>query len=82
MPEKDELASPTLAELYFQQGDIGRAVAILKEVLAGHPENAKARMRLLEMESRLVKSADADSRQEKVRRLKAILERVRKEKGE
>jgi Flp pilus assembly protein TadD len=79
--DRDRLASPTLAELYVRQGDLGQAVRILKQVLALNPGNASARARLGELEERIFADTEPEARREKVRRLKAVLERVRKEKS-
>jgi cytochrome c-type biogenesis protein CcmH/NrfG len=49
--EKDgELASPTLAELYFSQGFIDRALEVYRRLLAGDPRNDRLRARLAEIE--------------------------------
>ncbi len=44
-------SSSTLAELYFRQGLVDRAVAVYRQVLDEEPENAKVRSRLAELES-------------------------------
>lgn len=49
------LASPTLAELYHEQGATDRAIETYQEVLRREPDNAKARLRLAELQ----KSAQA-----------------------
>jgi hypothetical protein len=43
------LSSGTLAELYFQQGLLERAIEVYREVLAGEPGNEAARARLAEI---------------------------------
>jgi hypothetical protein len=43
-------SSSTLAELYFRQGLVDRAVAVYRQVLDEEPENAKVRSRLAELE--------------------------------
>ena len=44
-------SSSTLAELYFQQGLVDRAVDVYRQLLEQEPENEKARQRLAELES-------------------------------
>ena len=78
--ERDQLASPTLAELYYKQGSLGKAIQVLKEVLIRHPEIQENRARLLEMELELFRVMDAGNKQEIVRKLNKILEQVRKER--
>ncbi len=46
----DPLASTTLAELYFSQGEVGRAVALYRELLGREPSNDRIRARLAELE--------------------------------
>jgi hypothetical protein len=48
----EEMASVTLAELYFNQGFADKAIDVLKRLLAREPENERARARLLELEAR------------------------------
>ena len=78
--ERDRLASPTLAELYYKQGSLGMAIRVLNEVLARRPENQEHRARLREMELEFLKVMDAADKQEIVRKLSKILEQVRKER--
>jgi len=76
-----QLASPTLAELYFKQGQPYRAIQVLNEFLAGHPENEKARRRLAEMEKELFRGAEEQERKEKIQALKQILAMIGKERA-
>jgi tetratricopeptide (TPR) repeat protein len=46
-------SSSTLAELYFRQGLVDRAVAVYRQVLDEEPRNERARSRLAELESAL-----------------------------
>jgi len=46
-----EIVSPTIAELYFGQGHIDKAIDVYRRLLRGGPENEKARRRLLELEA-------------------------------
>jgi len=48
----EEIASVTLAELYFNQGFADKAVAVLKQLLIREPGNERARARLTEIEAR------------------------------
>jgi hypothetical protein len=78
--EGDQLASPTLAELYYKQGNLGMAIRVLNEVLALRPENLEIRARVHEMEREFFKAMDAGDRDETIRKLSKILEAVRKER--
>jgi len=80
--EKDPIASPTLAELYFQQGNINKAIEVLKEFLKLHPENGKARDRLREMEEARFLKLGEEERMKKAQKLRRILETLRKEMGQ
>jgi hypothetical protein len=46
-----ELASPTLAEIYFSQGHPEKAVELYRQVVEREPANERARMRLGELEA-------------------------------
>jgi hypothetical protein len=50
------LSSGTLAELYFQQGLLDRAIAVYREVIAGEPGNEAARARLAEIQTEAERS--------------------------
>jgi ribosomal protein S20 len=78
--EDDQIASPTLAELYYKQDDIGKAVRVLKEVLARNPENQGVRSRLREMELEFLKVMDAGNKNQIIRKLNKVLMLVRKER--
>jgi hypothetical protein len=47
-----ELASPTLAELYFDQGFPEKAVEVYRRLLEREPDNERLRSRMREIESR------------------------------
>jgi tetratricopeptide (TPR) repeat protein len=47
--EGSELASPTLAELYYQQGSPDKAAEIYRQLLAREPDNERYRSRLIEI---------------------------------
>jgi hypothetical protein len=79
--DQDELASPTVAELYYRQGDIDRAIRVMKESLVAHPENLKSRERLAEMEKALFLKEDLESRGKRILKLQQVLDLVGKEKG-
>jgi len=51
-PITDEIASVTLAELYFNQGFTDKATEVLKQLLQREPGNERARARLAEIEER------------------------------
>lgn len=46
-----EIVSPTLAELYFSQGHIEKAIEVYRKLLRGGGDNEKARLRLIELEA-------------------------------
>jgi tetratricopeptide (TPR) repeat protein len=50
VPASPEIASSTLAELYFSQGVTGKAIEVYRQVLLREPENERARLRLAELE--------------------------------
>ena len=50
-PPASPLSSVTLAELYFQQGLLERAAEVYRQVLDEEPGNARARLRLDEVEA-------------------------------
>lgn len=79
--KQGQLASPTLAELYLKQGQPYRAVQVLSEFVAGHPENENARRRLAEMEKELFSAAAEQERKEKIQALKKILAMIGKERA-
>lgn len=51
VPESSELASPTLGELYFNQGHAGKAIEVYRRVVEQDPGNERARARLMELEA-------------------------------
>ena len=50
-PEELHLATPTLAEIYLQQGLTDKAAEVYREILQGDPGNNEARNRLAEIEA-------------------------------
>ena len=80
--DEDQLASPTLAELYYRQGDAKKALEILSNFLALHPGNEKAACRKNEIEKEFFHSATGQEGKERIRNLRRMLDLVRKEKGE
>ena len=66
---RNALSSSTLAELYFQQGLVDRALEVYRQVIDEEPGNERARSRLAELESTL-SLADARSAR------RAVLERT------
>ncbi len=72
------LATPTLAELYLQQGLPARAAQVYREILRGDPGNVEAVARLAEIEGPSAPAAPAVSpdearRRRKIRALEAWL---------
>jgi tetratricopeptide (TPR) repeat protein len=55
--ESAPLSSATLAELYFEQGLLERAVEVYRQVLQEEPGNAGARRRLAEIEKLVIRGA-------------------------
>jgi hypothetical protein len=49
-PQPPELISPTLAELYFNQGFTDKAAEVYRQLLDQDPYNDRARARLLELQ--------------------------------
>jgi tetratricopeptide (TPR) repeat protein len=49
-PQAPELISPTLAELYFNQGFTEKAADVYRQLLDQDPSNARARARLIELQ--------------------------------
>jgi tetratricopeptide (TPR) repeat protein len=75
-------SSPTLAELYYQQGLVERAVDVYRQVVQQEPENDKARTRLSELEGSGAAPHDRASRRLALERsiadLETLLEAVRR----
>jgi tetratricopeptide (TPR) repeat protein len=59
-PDQDPLETPTIAELYVQQGFESKAIEIYRSILAENPFNSAARARLDELEAKSA-TAPADS---------------------
>jgi hypothetical protein len=78
--EQDQLASPTLAELYLKQGSPGKAVQVLSQALARRPEDMDLRRKLTDAEQEWFKLTEAGGRKELVKKLSQVLEAVRKER--
>ena len=75
-----ELASPTLAELYFEQGSFERAAQIYEELLAREPDSARLAARLQQLRGRIGTRADQGqrgTREELLRRAIARLQELR-----
>ncbi len=77
-----ELATPTLAEIYYNQGQIEEAISTYERVLLTAPDDKASQKRLLELKA-LVKEAgrerpkDTDELRPKKERMIRILERWR-----
>ena len=67
-------SSPTLAELYLEQGLVDRAVDVYRQLLAEEPENDRARSRLAEIERAPSPAADRAARRRALERTIAGLE--------
>jgi hypothetical protein len=59
-PAEDELVSPTLAELYFNQGFPEKAIEVYRRLLEREPANERARARVAEL-SALAAAPRADA---------------------
>lgn len=81
--EPQALASPTLAELYLNQGFARRAVEVYRQFLAREPENEKARARLAEIEGTLSVTGPgiAEGGRERAERTIGRLEQLRQALG-
>ena len=79
MYQETELASPTLAEVYYQQGEIEEAILTLEKFLAKNPHQLKVKERLKELERELFQTSSPEKRQEKIQILTRMLERIKKE---
>ena len=79
MHQENELASPTLAEVYYQQGEIEEAILTLEKFLAKNPHQLKVKERLKELERELFQTSSPEKRQEKIQILTRMLERIKKE---
>jgi len=79
MYQENELASPTLAEVYYQQGEIEEAILTLEKFLAKNPHQLKVKERLKELERELFQTSSPEKRQEKIQILTRMLERIKKE---
>lgn len=52
-PERDPLATSTLAELYISQGFLKRALKVYRDLLEEQPDNVSLRERILELKARI-----------------------------
>jgi DNA-binding SARP family transcriptional activator len=87
-PEAPVLSTPTLAELYFDQGFKDKAIQVYEELLEREPQNERARARLIEIKAlsrQVAEEASADPRAErrltlerKIARLEQMLAAVRR----
>lgn len=87
-PEGPVLSTPTLAELYFDQGFSDKAIQMYEELLEREPQNERARARLIEIKAlsrHVAEAAPADPRAErrltlerKIARLEQMLAAVRR----
>jgi len=79
--EPGALATPTLAEIYLQQGLTEQAIEVYREILQGDPANKEAATRLAEIEATLPSPPDplAALRRRKIDALSAWLRAIRGE---
>ena len=73
------IATPTLAEVYFNQGQMGEAMNIYEKVLMQNPDDERSRQRLEELKAQMgtetsIHTEDVDRDREKKKKLLAILE--------
>lgn len=73
-PEEEglpEIATPTLAEIYFDQGQVQNAIGTYEKVIAKNPEDEHSRQRLEELRSMLVEEEVLEDKEvDKVRQKK------------
>jgi lipopolysaccharide biosynthesis regulator YciM len=67
-------SSQTLAELYYQQGLVERAVDVYRQLVEQDPSNEKARLRLVELESSTAGPEERAARRRALERTIAGLE--------
>jgi len=67
-------SSSTLAELYFQQGLVDRAVDVYRQLVQQDPSNERARLRLVELETATAGPEDRAARRRALERTIAGLE--------
>jgi tetratricopeptide (TPR) repeat protein len=77
--EEMEIATPTLAEIYFEQGQIEEAIDTYETILAQDPEDESSRRRLEELktmiaEEKALEEKQIDEIRQKKERMIAILE--------
>jgi tetratricopeptide (TPR) repeat protein len=85
-PEAGPLVSPTLAELYLEQGFADRACDVYRELVRREPANSKARARLAELEAALAappapKAAQREVLERTIAHLEGFLAVVRARRG-
>ncbi len=77
--EKSVLITPTMAEIYFKQGEIEEAINIYREIVKAFPDDKQYRTRLNELENmnepQKVDEGEKDTTKEKKLKLISILER-------
>lgn len=74
-----EIATPTLAEIYFNQGQIEEAIDTYEKVLEQNPQNKRSRQRLEELKARMKADTDTGDKKsgrvwQKNKKMIAILE--------
>ncbi|WP_028321198.1 tetratricopeptide repeat protein [Desulfatiglans anilini] len=77
--DEETLASPTLAEIYLNQGDIETAVRIYTACVAADPGDSGLRRRLEELQTKLERQRRKEQRKRQhIAALEGWLERIRK----
>ena len=75
----DQLASPTLAEIYYKQGDLKRAIYVLRQALLNNPVNLDARLMLEKWEREFFENTTLEQRKQIEDKLKQIMKVIGKE---
>ena len=72
--ELPELATPTLAEIYFKQGQVREAIKVYEKVVEINPQDERSSTRLEEF--RAMMAADLEEADQEVDRLREKKERM------
>ena len=79
LPKKRRVATPTLGEVYFNQGLIHEAINVYEKVVVENPDDERSKERLIELQSTLkagpaLAGKEVDRTREKKKKLLAVLE--------
>ena len=77
--ELPDIATPTLAEIYYQQGQVQEAIDIYENIVSRNPDDLASRERLVELKGmmekdRISRDLSKDEETGKMRRILSILE--------